>query len=75
MTNNRCQDPPDGIFWIVSNLSGFSVDTANSTGAGPVRIRYFEQDGYMCTKHFDDLDATVVCKELGFLGGFAYRYR
>ena len=49
------------------------MDTANSTGAGPVRIRYFEQDGYMCTKNFDDLDARVVCKELGFLGGFAYR--
>jgi len=37
-----------------------------------VSILHFDIWGYICADNFDDADATVICRELGFHGGFAY---
>ena len=50
-----------------------TVGKKNTSGVGPVLINYFNQEGFMCDRNFDDLDAAVICRQLDFKGGFAYR--
>jgi hypothetical protein len=38
---------------------------------GPVVISRFGLSGYVCSKHFDNFDATMVCKTRGFKRGYA----
>ena len=57
--------------------SGFEVKIAEvSTGSatGHVIINYMGVDGYMCDNNFDSADAKVICKQLGYLGGYAFRF-
>ncbi|XP_060571753.1 deleted in malignant brain tumors 1 protein-like isoform X2 [Ruditapes philippinarum] len=44
----------------------------NSHNRGTVSIRHFDIWGYICADDFDDAEATVICRELGFQGGFSY---
>ncbi|XP_053406028.1 deleted in malignant brain tumors 1 protein-like isoform X2 [Mercenaria mercenaria] len=43
-------------------------------GSGPVLIEHMTQKGYVCAENFDDKDATVICKQKGYTGGYAYKY-
>ena len=52
-------------------LPGYQVKLANST-FGTVMVNYMGNWGYVCPDNFTDDDATVVCKEKGFLGGNAF---
>ncbi len=45
-----------------------------STYHGRVKLRHMNIDGYICPDGFDNRDATVICREKGFVGGFAYTY-
>ncbi|XP_061172170.1 deleted in malignant brain tumors 1 protein-like [Saccostrea echinata] len=40
---------------------------------GRVKMTYFNQTGYVCSEGFDAADANVICKQIGYLGGFAYQ--
>lgn len=42
---------------------------------GQVRVTYFGHDGPICSNGFDDADARVLCREAGYVTGFAYRYK
>lgn len=44
----------------------------NSHNRGTVSIRHFDIWGYICADDFDDAEAMVICREMGFNGGFAY---
>nr|AGM37975.1 scavenger receptor cysteine-rich protein 1 [Sinohyriopsis cumingii] len=39
---------------------------------GMVEIKLRNTWGYICPNHFNDADAMVLCRELGYKGGFAY---
>ena len=54
----------------VLSLSGGIGDMANSSGH--VRIRQNGVTGRICSTYWDDNDAKVVCKQLGYLRGLAY---
>ncbi|GAB1605013.1 deleted in malignant brain tumors 1 protein-like isoform X1, partial [Argonauta hians] len=41
-------------------------------GYGPIQLSYLEHTGSICTNGFDDREAQVVCKRLGYRGGFSY---
>ena len=62
------------------SFPGFSVSISSkdsdrsNTGVGPVFVDYFDQVGEMCDVNFDDRDANVICRQLGFVDGFSYRY-
>ncbi|KAK3097126.1 hypothetical protein FSP39_006614 [Pinctada imbricata] len=51
---------------------GLALDHGNY---GRVRVKYFNKAGFICSEGFDSGDANVVCKQLGFVGGFAYHVR
>ncbi|XP_052791481.1 deleted in malignant brain tumors 1 protein-like isoform X3 [Mya arenaria] len=51
-------------------LEGGGID--NQTGR--VTIKQFGIWGRVCPNSWDDNDAQVVCKSLGYLGGVAYKY-
>ncbi|XP_052281888.1 deleted in malignant brain tumors 1 protein-like isoform X1 [Dreissena polymorpha] len=58
-------------------LPGIDVgieEYTNSTGSGPVVVSVMGQNGYMCAENFDDRDAMVICRQLGYLGGYAFKY-
>ena len=40
---------------------------------GPVIVMYSGAYGDICATNYDDTDAMVLCREAGFLTGFAYR--
>ncbi|KAL3866131.1 hypothetical protein ACJMK2_043461, partial [Sinanodonta woodiana] len=44
----------------------------NSTGA--VEVKFLNITGRICADNWDDVDATVVCKEMGFSRGEAYTH-
>ncbi|KAL3831556.1 hypothetical protein ACJMK2_023295 [Sinanodonta woodiana] len=39
---------------------------------GMVEVKVRNTMGYICPNHFTDADAGVICRELGYKGGFAY---
>ncbi|KAL8583915.1 hypothetical protein ACOMHN_009668 [Nucella lapillus] len=39
---------------------------------GYVKVEHYDHEGYICANGFDDQDVQVLCKEAGFLTGFAY---
>ena len=41
---------------------------------GRVTVQQYGIWGRVCPNAWDDNDATVVCKMLGYLGGVAYKY-
>ncbi|KAL5004337.1 hypothetical protein ScPMuIL_017793 [Solemya velum] len=40
---------------------------------GNVILKHFGHDGLGCSEGFDDKDATVICRDRGYVGGFAYK--
>ncbi|XP_052795723.1 neurotrypsin-like isoform X2 [Mya arenaria] len=40
--------------------------------SGKVSIRRFDNTGFFCANGFDDAEATVICREMGYKGGSAY---
>ncbi|XP_052793637.1 scavenger receptor cysteine-rich domain superfamily protein-like isoform X2 [Mya arenaria] len=40
--------------------------------SGKVTTRHFDNSGFVCANGFDDAEATVICKEMGYKGGSAY---
>ncbi|XP_052793656.1 neurotrypsin-like [Mya arenaria] len=40
--------------------------------SGKVTTRHFDNSGFICANGFDDTEATVICKEMGYKGGSAY---
>ncbi|XP_052795709.1 scavenger receptor cysteine-rich domain superfamily protein-like [Mya arenaria] len=40
--------------------------------SGKVTTRHFDNSGFICANGFDDAEATVICKEMGYKGGSAY---
>ena len=49
-------------------------DTAMGNQTGRVSVQQYGIWGRVCPNSWDDSDATVVCKGLGFAGGVAYKY-
>ncbi|XP_052276945.1 deleted in malignant brain tumors 1 protein-like isoform X3 [Dreissena polymorpha] len=43
-----------------------------SYNRGTISLRHFDIWGYICADGFDDAEATVICREMGFQGGFSY---
>ncbi|XP_069138032.1 scavenger receptor cysteine-rich type 1 protein M130-like [Argopecten irradians] len=41
---------------------------------GYVLVSHFNQDGFICSEGFDDIDATVICKMNGYIYGAEYRH-
>jgi len=57
--------------------SGFEIsieEYEGVTGSGPLVVDIMGQKGYMCAEGFDDKDAMVACRQLGYKGGYAYKY-
>ena len=77
LLDEHCSDMR--CFKVVIYFSGFSVSIGftdssnNKTDVGPVLIDYFNQVGEICEENFDDRDAIVICRQLGFVDGFSYR--
>jgi len=51
---------------------GEGSSLVNQTGR--VTVQQYGIWGRVCPNSWDDNDATVVCKMLGYLGGVAYKY-
>ena len=49
-------------------------ETTNSGNTGKVMVRYASELGRVCADQWSDSDAKVVCRELGFALGQAYRH-
>ncbi|XP_041368790.1 deleted in malignant brain tumors 1 protein-like [Gigantopelta aegis] len=59
---------------VCSNLgpsTGYQVKLSNGS-YGNVAVNYMGIWGYICPDNFTDHDASVVCKEMGYLGGSAF---
>lgn len=55
---------------IISDI-GLELDNGHF---GKVMIKYFDHWGYMCSEDYSDKEANVICRQLGYNGGFAYHY-
>ena len=60
------------MFVIGKTLKLEGGTTTNQTGR--VSVQQYGIWGRVCPNSWDDNDATVVCKFLGFIGGVAYKY-
>ena len=59
-----------GIYVVFTDYSLRLVTDEAYVGA--VILKYLNIDGRICSDSWDDDDADVVCKQLGFFQGIAY---
>ncbi|PVD37781.1 hypothetical protein C0Q70_00382 [Pomacea canaliculata] len=52
----------------------FSLDGRNRNNSGEVQVTFMNITGSICSDNWDDADARVFCKELGFLTGQAFKH-
>lgn len=57
-----------------TGIDGSIEEYEPGMGSGPVLVEFMSHKGYICAENFDDKDATVICKQKGFAGGYAYRF-
>ncbi|XP_011499966.1 PREDICTED: uncharacterized protein LOC105363863 [Ceratosolen solmsi marchali] len=72
---NDCVDRSDERICSVENL-GYAIRLAgaNSSHEGRVEIKILDKWGQVCDDSFDMIDATVICRELGYsLGALEVR--
>ncbi|XP_033749618.1 deleted in malignant brain tumors 1 protein-like isoform X1 [Pecten maximus] len=48
---------------------------ARSSNSGSVELKFLNISGRICADDWDDNDATVVCRELGYSKGIAYQHK
>lgn len=51
-------------------FTGYKLELENGH-YGYVKVTYFNQTGYICMDGFDAADANVICKQIGYLGGWS----
>ncbi|XP_070560709.1 scavenger receptor cysteine-rich domain-containing protein DMBT1-like isoform X2 [Ptychodera flava] len=72
---NNCQHSEDvGVACQASPSVGANIRLVGGSSQyeGRVEVLYSNQWGTVCDDYFEDIDATVVCRELGYSGGTQY---
>ncbi|PVD37785.1 hypothetical protein C0Q70_00386 [Pomacea canaliculata] len=52
----------------------FSLDGGSTYNSGEVQVTFMGITGRICSDNWDDTDARVYCRELGFLAGQAFKH-